>query len=440
MTVEAVKEFGLSRKDAARAKNMFALGLLSWMYGRPTESTTAFLTKRFAKVPDIRDANITAFKSGWNFGETTETFVVRYEIKPAPMAAGHLPQHHRQPRPVLRPGRRRRAVRAADLPRVLPDHPGLRHPPRAEQAQVASASPPSRPRTRSPAIGAAIGAVLRRLARRHHHLGSRHRAEVRDHRPGRDDRAAAARHRRPARRPLDRPADQDRAGRPAAGDVRPQRRGAGADRRPAVARRLLRRRRRGRPDRGHLPHPGDAALRRLPRQRLRAVADPRRRRPARHRPGLRHRAQPRRSTARTARHRPRSSGPTCATRRPWRARGRSPAPPASSTASAASRRATVTATSPTTRPTTTSWSAPARPRSTGSPTRCRRSRSTTPAGERQGARARLGLDLRPDRRRRAAASARPATTSPRSTCATSTRSPTTSARSSSATTRCWSPR
>ncbi len=88
MTVEAVKEFGLSRKDASRAKNMFALGLLSWMYGRPTESTVAFLTKRFAKVADIRDANITAFKMGWNFGETTETFAVSYEIKPAPMAPG----------------------------------------------------------------------------------------------------------------------------------------------------------------------------------------------------------------------------------------------------------------------------------------------------------------------------------------------------------------
>lgn len=88
MTVEAVKEFGLSRKDAARAKNMFALGLLSWMYGRPTDPTIAFLEKRFAKVADIRDANITAFKAGWNFGETTETFVVQYEIKPAPMAPG----------------------------------------------------------------------------------------------------------------------------------------------------------------------------------------------------------------------------------------------------------------------------------------------------------------------------------------------------------------
>src|SRR3954453_8399061 len=86
MTVEAVKEFGLSRKNAARAKNMFALGLVSWMYGRPTDSTISFLEKRFAKVADIRDANITAFKAGWNFGETTEAFVVQYEIKPAPMS------------------------------------------------------------------------------------------------------------------------------------------------------------------------------------------------------------------------------------------------------------------------------------------------------------------------------------------------------------------
>ncbi|WP_319804669.1 2-oxoacid:acceptor oxidoreductase subunit alpha [Nocardioides malaquae] len=88
MTVEAVKEFGLSRKDAARAKNMFALGLLSWMYGRPTETTVEFLTRRFAKVPAIRDANVTAFRTGWNFGETTEAFAVSYEVKPAPMPAG----------------------------------------------------------------------------------------------------------------------------------------------------------------------------------------------------------------------------------------------------------------------------------------------------------------------------------------------------------------
>ncbi len=88
MTVEAVKEFGLSRKDAGRAKNMFALGLLSWMYGRPTDPTTAFLEKKFAKAPAIRDANVAAFRAGWNFGETTEAFVVQYEVKPAAMPAG----------------------------------------------------------------------------------------------------------------------------------------------------------------------------------------------------------------------------------------------------------------------------------------------------------------------------------------------------------------
>lgn len=88
MTVEAVKDFGLSRKDASRAKNMFALGLLSWMYGRPTDPTTAFLTKRFAKVPDIRDANLAAFKAGWNFGETTEAFAIQYEVKPAVLPPG----------------------------------------------------------------------------------------------------------------------------------------------------------------------------------------------------------------------------------------------------------------------------------------------------------------------------------------------------------------
>ena len=88
LTVESVKEFGLSRKDASRAKNMFALGLVSWMYGRPTDSTIAFLERRFAKAPAIRDANIAAFRAGWNFGETTEAFAVSYEVKPAPMPAG----------------------------------------------------------------------------------------------------------------------------------------------------------------------------------------------------------------------------------------------------------------------------------------------------------------------------------------------------------------
>jgi len=88
LTVEALKEFPITRKEAERAKNMFALGLLSWMYGRPTEGTEKFLRDKFARRPEIRDANIAAFRAGWNYGETTEDFTVSYEIKPAPMPPG----------------------------------------------------------------------------------------------------------------------------------------------------------------------------------------------------------------------------------------------------------------------------------------------------------------------------------------------------------------
>ncbi|WP_314412687.1 2-oxoacid:acceptor oxidoreductase subunit alpha [Streptomyces sp. DSM 40484] len=86
LTVEALKSFDLSRKEAERSKNMFALGLLSWMYHRPTEGTEKFLRTKFAKKPDIAAANIAAFRAGWNFGETTEDFAVSYEIAPATQA------------------------------------------------------------------------------------------------------------------------------------------------------------------------------------------------------------------------------------------------------------------------------------------------------------------------------------------------------------------
>ncbi|MEU6505323.1 MULTISPECIES: 2-oxoacid:acceptor oxidoreductase subunit alpha [unclassified Streptomyces] len=86
LTVEALKEFDLSRKEAERSKNMFALGLLSWMYHRPTEGTEKFLKSKFAKKPEIMAANIAAFRAGWNFGETTEDFAVSYEVAPAAKA------------------------------------------------------------------------------------------------------------------------------------------------------------------------------------------------------------------------------------------------------------------------------------------------------------------------------------------------------------------
>ena len=88
MATEALKDFGLTRKQASRSKNMVALGLLSWMYGRPIDGTIRFLETKFATNETIRDANITALRAGWNYGETTEDFAVTYEVKPAPLPAG----------------------------------------------------------------------------------------------------------------------------------------------------------------------------------------------------------------------------------------------------------------------------------------------------------------------------------------------------------------
>ncbi|NKB94570.1 MAG: 2-oxoglutarate ferredoxin oxidoreductase subunit alpha, partial [Candidatus Nanopelagicales bacterium] len=88
MTVEALKEFDVTKKEAQRAKNMFALGLLLWLYHRPTEGTIEFLEKKFASKPQIMKANIAAFQAGWSYGETTEEFSVQYEVKPAAMQPG----------------------------------------------------------------------------------------------------------------------------------------------------------------------------------------------------------------------------------------------------------------------------------------------------------------------------------------------------------------
>jgi 2-oxoglutarate/2-oxoacid ferredoxin oxidoreductase subunit alpha len=88
MTVKALEEFDITRKDAERAKNMFALGLLSWLYNRPVESTVAFLESKFAGKPEIMKANKAAFQAGWNYGETTEAFSVQYEVKPAQLKPG----------------------------------------------------------------------------------------------------------------------------------------------------------------------------------------------------------------------------------------------------------------------------------------------------------------------------------------------------------------
>jgi 2-oxoglutarate/2-oxoacid ferredoxin oxidoreductase subunit alpha len=89
MTVRATEEVeGISARDAARCKNLFALGLVSWMYGRPTDPSVDWIKKKFEDKPPVRDANLAAFRAGYNFGETAELLAVHYEVDPAPAPPG----------------------------------------------------------------------------------------------------------------------------------------------------------------------------------------------------------------------------------------------------------------------------------------------------------------------------------------------------------------
>ncbi|MGX1806960.1 2-oxoacid:acceptor oxidoreductase subunit alpha [Nocardia sp. NPDC055321] len=88
LTLAATEPTGVGKKDGQRAKNMFALGLLSWMYGRPLGGTEQFLREKFGSKPEVAEANILAFRAGWNYGETTEAFATTYEVARATLPAG----------------------------------------------------------------------------------------------------------------------------------------------------------------------------------------------------------------------------------------------------------------------------------------------------------------------------------------------------------------
>ncbi len=88
ITVRATEGLEISKKDAERSKNMFALGLMSWMFGRPTDVTIRWIEAKFAGKVEIKEANLAAFKAGYNFGETTEVFAHSYEVKPFQAAPG----------------------------------------------------------------------------------------------------------------------------------------------------------------------------------------------------------------------------------------------------------------------------------------------------------------------------------------------------------------
>jgi 2-oxoglutarate/2-oxoacid ferredoxin oxidoreductase subunit alpha len=89
MTVRATEEIeGVTSRDAARSKNLFALGLVSWMYGRPTEPTVKWIEQKFADHEPVMQANLAAFRAGYNFGETAELVGVQYEVEAAPAPPG----------------------------------------------------------------------------------------------------------------------------------------------------------------------------------------------------------------------------------------------------------------------------------------------------------------------------------------------------------------
>jgi len=83
LTLGAVEPIGATKKDGERAKNMFALGLLCWMYSRSIADNEVFIREKFARKPEIAEINVLALRAGWNYGETTEAFATVYEVAPA---------------------------------------------------------------------------------------------------------------------------------------------------------------------------------------------------------------------------------------------------------------------------------------------------------------------------------------------------------------------
>jgi 2-oxoglutarate ferredoxin oxidoreductase subunit alpha len=88
LTLQATKELNVKPRDAERSKNFFALGLVSWMFSRPTEPTIAWIEKRYQSRPEVLQSNLAAFKAGYNFGETAEIFESRYEVPKAQLTKG----------------------------------------------------------------------------------------------------------------------------------------------------------------------------------------------------------------------------------------------------------------------------------------------------------------------------------------------------------------
>src|SRR5207249_5224139 len=88
LTHNAIESLGLSNKLVDRCKNFFALGMMYWMFTRPLEPTVKWMQEKFKKTPELVQANTMVLKAGYAFGETTEIFAARYEVKPAALPPG----------------------------------------------------------------------------------------------------------------------------------------------------------------------------------------------------------------------------------------------------------------------------------------------------------------------------------------------------------------
>jgi 2-oxoglutarate ferredoxin oxidoreductase subunit alpha len=134
LTASAVEALeGVSTRDAGRAKNLFALGVVSWLYDRPTQPTEDWLRRKFAGKPGPLEANLAAFRAGWNFGETSELIDVQYKVDPAPGCRSCSPVTRSRRRPSCCTSLRaiRRWACGRSRPRTRSRRPGWRSAPRS---------------------------------------------------------------------------------------------------------------------------------------------------------------------------------------------------------------------------------------------------------------------------------------------------------------------
>ena len=292
LTNAALEDTGLSNKEKGRAKNFFALGLVFWMYGREPETEIKRIYQQFAKKPEFGEANVKVFKAGFHYGETAEVFQTIYKVAPASFAPGMYRNITGNEALALGlvvgshlAGKR---MFYSGYP-ITPASSILHSVARYKNYGCMTFQAEDEIAAMSAAIGAAYGGSIAVTASSGPGIALKGEAIG----LARDDRAAARRHQRAARRPRRR-ACPPRPNRPTSSrpSVRPQRRVAGAGARHQVARRLLLLRHRGGAHRGHPLHgAGHGALRRLPGQRLGAVAAARAS-PACSRIEVKHRTEP----------------------------------------------------------------------------------------------------------------------------------------------------